>query len=61
MWNGRRHYTYDVLRLFDPMTYTDDNGKLGVIGGYISMYSSYSVVVEVTEWETIQLLEEVYE
>ena len=59
MWNGRRHYTDNILRLYDPMTYTDDNGKLGVIGGYITISNNYGVVVELTEWETIQLWEEV--
>ena len=58
MWNGRREYIDNVMRLSYPVMY-DDNGKIGVIGGYITITNCFGVLVEVDEnCESVQLWNE---
>ena len=59
MWNGRRERLENISRLTYPIMYEDENGKIGVIGGYITICNVYGVLVELdTDREVIQLWEE---
>lgn len=57
-WNGRRERLENIPRLSYPIMYEDEAGKLGSIGGYITICNTYGVLVELNENETIQLWEE---
>lgn len=60
-WRGRRVRFDTVLRSSYPTTYTDDDGKLGVIEGYLGISNCYGVLVEIIDGgEAVQLWEEVY-
>lgn len=58
-WNGRKQNFDDIPRLHYPIMYTDDNEKIGVIGGYITLCNVYGVLVEIDDnAEAVQLWEE---
>lgn len=58
MWNGRRQKLFEIPRLSYPIMYEDQDGKLGSIGGYITISNCFGVYVEVSaDCETIQLWE----
>lgn len=60
VWNGRRQHLDEIPRLSYPIFYEDDNGKTGVIGGYITLCNVYGVLVELDEnAEAVQIWEEI--
>ena len=60
IWNGRRYHFENVPRLSYPIMYTDDDGRLCDIGGYIGISNCFSVLVEIIDGgEAVQLWEEV--
>lgn len=59
-WRGRRVRFDTVLRSSYPTTYTDDDGRLGDIGGYITISNCCGVLVEIIDGDAVQLWEEVY-
>ena len=61
LWNGRMEKLENIMRLSYPIMYEDERGKLGVIGGYITISNTYGVLVELSECcETVQLWEEIH-
>ena len=60
-WNGNRiYFDNSVLRLSYPIMYETENRYLGVIGGYITISNTISVLVEIDDVsEYVQLWEEV--
>lgn len=59
LWNDRRFYLDDVARLPFPVTYYDNDGKLVPIGGWLPLCNWGGVLVEITEYDTIQLWDEI--
>ena len=58
VWNGRRKRMENVPRLSYPIMYEDERGKLGVIGGYITLCNMGGVFVEIDpNGEAVQLWE----
>ena len=59
VWNGKRIYLDHVMRLTYPVMYNDDNGKTGVISGYLTLTNWYGVLVEINDsGDTVQLWNE---
>ena len=60
LWNGTRYHFDEIPRLSYPIMYEDENGKNGVIGGYIGISNLYGVLVELFDGgEAVQLWEEI--
>lgn len=59
VWNGRRRYFDSISCLTYPIMYEDDNGKTGVIGGYVTICNAYGVLIELLDGEAVQIWEEV--
>jgi len=60
LWNGRRESFDNIPRLSYPIMYEDEAGKIGVIGGYITLCNFGGVLIELDEnGEAVQLWEEV--
>ena len=55
MWNGIRYHLDEVCSLSYPVMYEDENGKLGDIGGFLIVSSTYGVLVETIDGEAVQL------
>ena len=58
-WNGRCYRFDDISRLTYPVMYEDQDGKLGVIGGYICLCNWGGVLVELLDGEAVQLWDEI--
>lgn len=61
LWKGRREKFEEIPRLNYPVMYEDERGKLGVIGGYITLCNWGGVLVEILDGEAVQLWEELNE
>lgn len=61
VWNGRRQHLDEIPRLSYPILYEDENGKTGVIGGYITICNVYGVLIELLDGEAVQIWEEITE
>ena len=60
LWNGNRQKFDNIPNLSYPVMYEDENGKLGVIGGYITISNVFGVLVELDDSsESVQLWEEI--
>ena len=60
MWGGRRQSLDEIPALHYPVMYEDEAGKVGAIGGYITLCNWGGVLVEIDpNGEAVQLWEEI--
>ena len=59
-WNGRRTYFDDIPRLAYPIMLENEDGKMIVLGGYITLTNTCGVLVEIhPDGEYMRLWQEI--